>query len=181
MVDGARRPVARIAADPLNELSEIDEFIRLAAQFISHHRRLGRNRRHDRDPNALALNRFNERAEVAVAGKEDHQVEMGRHIHGVDRKLDIHVALDLPASRRVDKLLRRFGHDRIAIVVEPVDQGADGGIFLIVDQSRVIIGSDQTAFRLKFLQKALVVDVESERFRAGVEIGPINKQGDPFQ
>ena len=80
-----------------------------------------------------------------------------------------------------DELLRRFGHDRIAVVVEPIDQWADGGIFLIVDQSRVIKGSDEASFGLKFFQKTLVVDVESERFRAGVEICPVNKQGDPFQ
>ena len=164
MVDGARRPVAGIAADPRDQLGEIDEFIRLTAQFIRHHRRLGRNRRHDRDPNALALNRFNERAEIAVAGKQDHQVEMG----AISMALTASSISILPLTFRrpveFDKLLRRFGHDRIAIVVEPVDQGADGGIFLIVDQSRVIIGSDKTAFSLKFLQKALVVDVNPSAF-----------------
>ena len=41
MVDGTRRPVAGIASDPLDQVGEIDEFVRLAAQFIRHHWRLG--------------------------------------------------------------------------------------------------------------------------------------------
>ena len=41
MVDGTRRPVAGIASDPLDQVGEIDELIRLTAQFIRHHWRLG--------------------------------------------------------------------------------------------------------------------------------------------
>ena len=181
MVDGPRRPIARIASDPRDQLGEIDEFVRLTAQFIRHHRRLGRDRRHDRHPNALALNRFDQRPEIAVAREQDHQIEMRRHIHGVDRELDVHVALDFTPSGGVDEFLRRLRHHRITVVVEPVDQADDRGIFLIVDQGRVIEGSNQASLALEFLEKTLVVDIESESFRAGIEICPVNKQGDPFQ
>jgi hypothetical protein len=46
----------------------------------------------------------------------------GRELHGVDRELDVHVALDLAAAGLVDELLGGLGDDRVAVVVEPVDQ-----------------------------------------------------------
>ena len=75
---------------------------------------------------------------------------MRRHIHGVDRKLDIHVAFDFAPSGRVDELLRWFRHDRVTIIVKPVDQWPNGRIFLIVDESRIVEGSNQATFSLKF-------------------------------
>ena len=107
---------------------------------------------------------FDQRTEIAVAGEQHHVIDMRSHFHGVDRELDIHVAFDLAAAGRVDELLCRLGHDRVAVVVEPVDQRPNGRIFLIVHQSRVIEGADQPSLGLKLLQQALVVDVEPESF-----------------
>ena len=173
--------VAGIAPDPLDQMGEIDELVGLTAQLVRHHRRLGRNRRYDRHPDALSLDRFDQRSEVAIAGEQDHEVEMRRHVHGVDRKLDVHIALDFSAPRGVDELFRRLGHDRIAIVIEPVDQRPNRRILLIINQGCVIIRSNQSTLCLKFFQETLIVDIEPESFGACIEICSINKQGDPFQ
>src|SRR6185312_916765 len=66
--------------------------------------------------------------------------------------------------------------DRIAVVVEPIDERANGGIFLILDHRCVIKRAQQITARLEFLQQFLVVDVEPERLGGGVEIGAVNKQ-----
>ncbi len=149
-----------------HELRQVDEFVRLAAQFVGDHRRLRRDRRDDRDPHALALNRLDQRPEVAVAGEEHHEVEMVRHLHGVDRELDVHVAFDFPAPGRIDELLGRLRHDGIAVVIKPIDQRTDGRIFLIVDQGGIVEGSNQASFGLEFLEQALVVDIETKSLRA---------------
>ncbi len=67
------------------------------------------------------------------------------HFHGVDRQFDVHVALDLAAAGLVDEFLGRLGHDGVAVVVEPVDQGPDRRIFLILDHRGVIERAQQIA------------------------------------
>ena len=101
-------------------------------------------------------------------------------LHGVDRKLDVHVALDLAAAGLVDEFLGRLGDDRVAVVVEPIDQRPDRGIFLILDHGGVIERAQQIAARLELAQQPLVVDVETERLGGGVEIGAVNEQRDFF-
>ena len=73
-------------------------------------------------------------------------------------------------------LFRRFGHHRVAIVIQPIDQRPNGRILLILDQRRVIKRSDQGAFFAKDVEKILVVDVESERTRRRIEVGTIDKK-----
>ena len=124
----------------------------------------------------LALHGFHQRAEIAVAGEQHHVVDRAGDLHGIDRELDVHVALDLAAAGLVDEFLGRLGDDRIAVVVEPVDQRADRGIFLILDHRGVIERAQQIAARLEFAQQLLVVDVEAERFGGGVKIGAVNEQ-----
>ena len=124
---------------------------------------------------------LDERAEVAVPREKHHEVEVVGHLHRVDRELDVHVAFDLPASGRIDELLRRLGHHGIAVIVEPIDQRTDGRIFLIVHQRGVVEGANQPSLGLEFFKQALVVDIKTERFRARVQIGAVNKKGDPFQ
>ena len=102
-------------------------------------------------------------------------IDRARDFHRVDGKLDIHVAFDLAPSGLVDEFLRCLGDDRIAVVVEPVDQRADRGIFLILDHRGVVERAQQVTARLEFTQQALVVDVEAERFSGSVKIGTINE------
>ena len=70
--------------------------------------------------------------------------------------------LTLRRPRLIDEFLRRLGHDRIAIVVEPIDQRPDRRIFLILDHGCVVKRAHQIATRLKLPQQPLVVDVETE-------------------
>ena len=119
-------------------------------------------------------------SEVAVAGKQHHLVDMRREFHGIDRKLDVHIAFDLAAAGLVDEFLGRLGDDGIAVVIEPIDQRPDRGIFLILDDRGVIEGADQIAARLELAQQPLVIDVEAERFRRGVKIGAVNEERDFF-
>ncbi len=149
--------------------------IGLAAQFVGDHRRLAGQGRDDADLAALALHSLDQRAEVAVAGEQDEMIDVLGHLHHVDGEFDIHVALDLAPAGGVDEFLGRLGDDRVAVVVEPVDQRANRGVFLLFGQRGVVIGAEQIAFRLKLLQKLLVVYVEAERLRGRVKVGAINE------
>ena len=113
---------------------------------------VGARRRPHPDAHALALDSGHQRAEIAVAREKHHVIDMIGHFHGIDSQFNIHRALDLTAAHRVDEFLCGLGDDREAIVIEPVDQRADGGIFLILDQSRVIKSPQQRAFALKLFQ-----------------------------
>ena len=103
-----------------------------------------------------------------------------RELHGIDRELDVHVALDLAAAGLVDEFLGRLGDDGVAVVVEPIDQRADRRIFLILDHGGVIERAQQIAARLELAQQPLVIDIEAQRFGGGVEIGAVNEQSDFF-
>ena len=103
-----------------------------------------------------------------------------REFHSVDGELDIHIAFYLPAAGLVDELFGRFGHDRVAIVVEPVDQRPNRGKFLILDDGGIIERPQQIATRLKLAQKPLVIDVKAEQLRGGIEIGTVNEQREFF-
>jgi hypothetical protein len=72
--------------------------------------------------------------------------------HGIDREFDVHVALHLASAGSVDEFLGRLGDHGVAVVVEPVDQRTDRGVFLILDDRRVVECTHQRPSALKFLQ-----------------------------
>ena len=74
--------------------------------------------------------------------------------------------------------LRRLGHERVAVIVEPIDQRPDRREILILDQRRVVVGADQAAALAEFLQQLAVVDVEGEALGGGIEIGAVDEDGD---
>ena len=78
------------------------------------------------------------------------------------------------------KFLRRFGHQRVAVIVEPIDQRANGRKILILHQRGVISGADEAAVLLEFVQQLAVIDIEAKRFGCGIEIGAVDKQRDAF-
>src|SRR6202035_2627386 len=82
------------------------------------------------------------------------------------------------AAAGVDELLGRLGNDGIAVVIEPIDQGADRGVILIFDDRGVIERAQQRSAALKFLEQALVVDIETERLRGRIQVTSINKNRD---
>ncbi len=95
-------------------------------------------------------------------------VEILRHLHDVDGELDIHVALDLAPPGRVRVLLGRLCHHRVAVVVEPVDEGPDRRVFLVTEQGGVIKRPDQAALGAKEIKQTLVIDVETKGTRCGI-------------
>ena len=103
---------------------------------------------------------------------------MRGELHGIDGELDVHVALDLAPPGQVDELLGRLGDDGVAVVVEPVDQRPDRGVFLVLDQGGIIERPHQVAARLKFVQQAFVIDVEAKRLGGGVKVGAVDEQRD---
>ena len=157
-----RRALRRVAADLVLQRDDVDELVGLSAQLVGDHGRLRRNRRHDDDAHAAPLHRLDQRAKVAVAGEQHHLIDVRRDLHGVDRELDVHVALDLAPPGLIDEFLRRLGDDGVAVVVEPIDQRPDRRIFLILDHGGVIERPHQIAARLELAQQALVVDIEAQ-------------------
>ena len=56
----------------------------------------------------------------------------------IDHEFGVQVALNLAASEVVDEFLGRLGNNGVAVVIQPVDQRADRGVFLILDDRRVV-------------------------------------------
>jgi hypothetical protein len=78
---------------------------------------------HDDDTHAAPLHRVDERAEIAVSGEQHHPIDMRRNLHGIDGKLDVHVALNFAPPALID--LCRLGDDGVPVVVKPIDQRPD--------------------------------------------------------
>ena len=66
----------------------------------------------------------------------------------------------------------------VAVVIEPVDQGPDRRIFLILDNRGVVNRTKQRASALEFLEQPLVIDIETKRFAGRMEIGAIDQERD---
>ena len=153
----------------------------MPAQLVRHHWRLGGDRGHNCHAHALPLHGLDQRAEVAVSGEQHHVIDRAGDFHGVDRELDVHAAFDLAAAGLIDEFFRRLGHHAVAVVVQPIDQRPDRGIFLILDHRGVIEGAQEITTRLKLAQQALVIDIETERLGSGVQIGAVNEQSHLFR
>ena len=65
---------------------------------------------------------------------------------------------------RVGEFLHRLGDDGIAVVIQPIDQRTDGGIFLILDERGVIEGAHEITARTVFLEELAIIDVEAKAF-----------------
>ncbi len=134
----ARRPFGGVAADLGLQFDDVEKDVGLPAQFVGDHRRLRRDRRDHRDADAAALHRLHQRTEIAIAGEQHHVIDVRGKFHCIDREFDVHIALNLAAAGLVDEFLGGLGNDRIAVVVKPIDQRPDRGIFLILDHGGVI-------------------------------------------
>src|SRR5215470_9657767 len=170
--------LGRVAADLRLQFNDVEEHVRLPAQFVGDHRWLSRDGRDHGDAYAAALHGFDQRTEIAVAGEQHHVIDVAGDLHRIDRELDVHVALDLAAAGLVDELFRGLGDDGIAVVVEPIDQRTNRRILLILHNGGVIEGAQQISAGLEFTQQTLVVDIEAERLRRRVEICAVDEQRD---
>jgi len=120
---GPLGPFGGVAADFRSEMDDVNEFIRLPPQFIRHHGRLCGVGGDDGHADALALDCFDKGAEIAIAGKKHDMVKMLGHLHGVDGEFNVHVSFDLAAAEGIHEFFGRLRYDRVAIIVEPVDEG----------------------------------------------------------
>jgi hypothetical protein len=125
--------------------------------------------------NAATLHGFDQRAETAIAGKQHDLIDILGQFHRIDRNLDMHVALDLNLAVGIDELFGGLRDNRVAIVVEPVDQRTNRGIFLIFNYRRVIEGTHQRAATRKFVEKPFVVDIKSDRSAGRIEVCPVDE------
>ncbi len=124
----------------------------------------------------LALQRRDQRGEVAIARKQHQMVVERRHLERIDGELDVHVALDLPAPGGVGELLGGLGDHGEAVVVEPVDQRPDRGVFLILDQRRVVVGAQQVGLGLELGEQPAIIDVDPDGLAGRVEIGAVDEK-----
>ena len=87
-----------------SQLDEVGEQVRLAAEFVRDHRWLAGDGRDDCDADTAALQRLDQRSEIAGAREQYNLVYMPGELHGIDRQFDVHVALHLAATarRRID-------------------------------------------------------------------------------
>ena len=99
------------------------------------------------------------------------------HLHHVDGQFDVHVALDLASARGVGELLGRLGHDGVAVVVQPIDQRPDGGVFLIIEQRGVVEGAHHHRLLLEHAQQRFIIDIEAQSPGCCVEVGAVDEEG----
>ena len=99
-------------------------------------------------------------------------------LHGINSEFDVHAALYPAMAAGVGELLGRLGDHGIAVVVEPIDQGADRRIFLILDDRSVIERAKYCAATLEFLEESLVIYIETKRLAGRMKIGAIDKECD---
>ena len=90
-------------------------------------------------------------------------IHAGGKLHGIDSQFDVHVAFYLPAALTVGVFLGWLCHHVEAVIVQPVNQGADRRILVILQQRSVVEGAKQFAPAHEFLPQQLIVDVEPQR------------------
>src|SRR5664279_2025963 len=101
---------------------------------------------------AAALKRPYQRAEITVSGEQNDLVDVLGEIQRIDRNLDIHIAFDLTLAAGIDVLLGGLRDDRVAVVVEPVDQWPNRGRHLIFNDRRVIEGAHERTATREFVK-----------------------------
>src|SRR5262249_9663618 len=114
-------------------------------------------------------------AEVAVTGEQYQVIDRGRNFHRVDGELDIHAAFDLAPASLIDEFLCRLGHDAVAIVIKPIDQGPDRRVLLVLDYGGIIKTAQQITPPLQIPQQTRGVDIKTERFGGRIEVGAVNE------
>jgi hypothetical protein len=133
----------------------------LAAEIVRDHRGLAGNGGDHGDADPTTLQRRDQGAEIAVAREQHDLVDAAGELHGIDRELDVHIALDLAPAKGIDEFLGGLSDDGIAVVVQPVDQRTDRRVLLILDDRSVVEGAQQRAVTLEFAEKSLVVNIEA--------------------
>ena len=98
----------------------------------------------------------------------------------VDRKFDVHVALDATATVRVGELARRLGDERVAVVDEPIGERPERRVFLAVEKGCGIVCPQHVRPAPEELEQASVVDVKTEVTGCRIEARAVDEQADAF-
>ena len=104
----------------------------------------------------------------------------GGEVEHVHRHLDVHAALHPAAAGGVRELLRRLGDDGVAVVAEPVHERPQRRILVGLQQRGVVVGANQVALLAEVGEQVLVVHVEPQGAGCGVEVGPVDEDGEAF-
>src|SRR5207237_1147254 len=85
-------------------------------------------------------------------------------------EFDIHIAFDLAPPGGIDEFLGGLGDDRIAVIVQPIEQRANRGIFLVFDQSCIVEATNEIAATLIFFQHLSIIDVQAKTLGGPVSL-----------
>src|SRR6478672_10702797 len=103
---------------------------------------------------------------------------MSGEFHGIDREFDMHIALHPAPSAVIQEFLGWFGDDGVAVVIEPVEQGSNRRILLILNDRCVIKRSNEISASLHLQEELLVINVEAKCFGSCIDVGAVDKNGD---
>jgi hypothetical protein len=92
-------------------------------------------------------------AEIRVTAEQDCVIKPRRQLQHVHRDLDIHVALHAAAAGRIGEFPRRLGHQRVAVVGQPVRQRLQWRVFVGFQHRRVVIRADDVRLFAEKLEK----------------------------
>lgn len=112
-------------------MGEVDELVRLPAQLVRNHWRMGIQGRDHADPLAAALQRRGQTTESAIAREQDDMLHGIVELHGLHRQLDVHAASDPSSPGRVRALLQQLSYDGEPIVFQPVEKRADRSLCVL--------------------------------------------------
>jgi hypothetical protein len=168
------------ASDVVGEVVELDEEVGLPAQFVGDHRRLRLDRADDAHLDTPALQRLDEPTKIAVTGHQDDMLDRAGDLHGVDGDFDVHVALELATSGALTELLQWLGNHRVAIVVEPINQRPYRRIFLLVQQRRIVIGTQQPPAARENLEQSAIIHIVTQGLGRLVEVGAVDEHAEAF-
>jgi len=131
---------------------------------------------YDGHAHTLGLDGLDQTAEVTITREQHHFVEMGGQLHHVDGDFDIHIALGARVALGIGKAANRLGVHGEAVVVQPIDQRTDRRELLALDNGRVIIGADQTAFAAEKFRQFAEVQIDVEGARGRIKVCTVNKE-----
>ncbi len=93
--------VPRRSTNNLTQIIKVYKVLGLPSQIIRNQRRLTANGRNHSDSHTLFLKALNQRCEISIAGKQNNMIQARGQLKGINRKLNIHIPLDLAPTLRV--------------------------------------------------------------------------------
>ena len=96
-------------------------------------------------------------------------------LHGIDRDFDIQ---EPTPTRGLGEFLGRLCNHGEAVVVQPVGQGAQRRVLLLLDDGGVVESADELALLAEQHQQLLEVNIKAQRLGRRVQVGTVNEKSD---